>query len=123
MMQSNPLCTPWEHRLSRRQWLGGMAAAAAACGLGSVEQLFADPAPMEGAKGKQVALVPEHAVSLWTTYEFNPGEAGNLLVKTTLTPGSAVFSSESAKYSGASRRGPSCPTTTKLCGEPGRSWR
>src|SRR5690606_33530322 len=32
------------------------------------------------AKGKQVALVPEHAVSLWTTYEVNPGEARNLLV-------------------------------------------
>lgn len=33
-----------------------------------------------GAKGKRVAYVPENAVSLWTTYQFNPGEAWNLLV-------------------------------------------
>jgi catecholate siderophore receptor len=32
------------------------------------------------AKGKRVAYVPENAVSLWTTYEINPGEAWNLLV-------------------------------------------
>ena len=51
------LCTPWEHQLSRRQWFGGMAAAAAACGLGSVEELFADPAPVAGAKDKQVLFI------------------------------------------------------------------
>ena len=32
------------------------------------------------AKGKRVAYVPENAVSLWTTYEINPGEAWNLLM-------------------------------------------
>ena len=31
---TNPLCTPTDHRLSRRQWLGGMAGAAAAGMLG-----------------------------------------------------------------------------------------
>lgn len=38
---SNPLCKPWEHRLSRRQWLGGMAGVAAgAAGLGGISALL-----------------------------------------------------------------------------------
>ena len=36
-MNPNPLCKPWEHQLSRRQWLGGAAGAAAgAFGLGQI---------------------------------------------------------------------------------------
>ncbi len=44
-MQRHPLCKSHEHRLSRRQWLGGAAfgVGAAACGLGgAVPKLFAD---------------------------------------------------------------------------------
>jgi hypothetical protein len=39
-MPSNPLCKPWEHRLSRRQWFGQAsgAVAAGAMGLGSLSQ-------------------------------------------------------------------------------------
>lgn len=49
-MKSNPLCKPWEHRLSRREWLGGAAGAAAgAVGLGGLQL----PALAEEIKQKQ----------------------------------------------------------------------
>lgn len=43
------LCKPWEHRTSRRQWLGGMAGAAGAVGLRSLAQ----PAVADELKKKQ----------------------------------------------------------------------
>ena len=43
------LCKPWEHRTSRRQWLGGMAGAAGTVGLGSLLQ----PAVADELKKKQ----------------------------------------------------------------------
>ncbi len=43
------------------------------------------------AKGKRVAYVPENAVSLWTTYEINPGEAWNLLIGGGITWRDSVF--------------------------------
>lgn len=40
---TNPLCQPWEHRLSRRQWFGSAATAAGVVGLGGLSMpLFAD---------------------------------------------------------------------------------
>ncbi len=47
-MNPSDLCRPWEHRLSRRQWLGGVAAGAAGAGLG-----LATPAVAETMKKKR----------------------------------------------------------------------
>jgi uncharacterized protein (DUF1501 family) len=41
-MKSSDFCTPHEHRLSRRQWLGGVAGAAAAGTLGLCQPIVAD---------------------------------------------------------------------------------
>jgi len=49
------LCTPWQHQLSRRQWLGGVAAGAASVGLGKFLQ--AADAPDLKKKSKQVLFV------------------------------------------------------------------
>lgn len=51
-MRNNPLCQPWEHQLSRRQWIGGVGAA---IGLGSViSPTFAEELKQ---KAKQVLFV------------------------------------------------------------------
>lgn len=51
-MRANPLCRPWEHALSRRQWLGTFAAASLATGL-SPWRLFAE----QVAPDKQVLFI------------------------------------------------------------------
>jgi hypothetical protein len=49
-MKRTALCKPWEHRLSRRQWLGGVAGAAAGTlGLGGLVQ----PALADGLRKKE----------------------------------------------------------------------
>jgi len=50
----SPLCTPAEHHLSRRQWLGGVAAAAGAMGCGLDGLLAQTAAPI---KDKQVLFI------------------------------------------------------------------
>ncbi len=51
-MRANPLCRPWEHTLSRRQWLSRFAAASLATGL-SPWRLFAE----QVAPDKQVLFI------------------------------------------------------------------
>ena len=53
-MPSN-LCKPWEHRLSRRQWLGGVLGASAAAGLAPLLRARADE--VAAAKEKQVLFI------------------------------------------------------------------
>ncbi|MDX1966412.1 MAG: DUF1501 domain-containing protein [Planctomycetaceae bacterium] len=54
-MPSQSLCKPWEHSLSRRQWLGGMAGACAAGGLAG----FLSPEALQAMeqRDKQVLFV------------------------------------------------------------------
>ena len=49
------LCTPWQHQLSRRQWLGGVVGATAGFGLG--RGLQAADAPDLKKKNKQVLFI------------------------------------------------------------------
>lgn len=58
-MEHSNHCRPWEHQLSRRQWLGGLAGTAAgAASLGGLDILL-QPAVAEGlaAKEKQVLFI------------------------------------------------------------------
>jgi Protein of unknown function (DUF1501) len=55
-MTRNPLCKPWEHRLSRRQWMGG-AAGAVAGAMGFGRLLTPALADDVRKKGKQVLFV------------------------------------------------------------------
>src|SRR5688572_12278988 len=48
-MNHQKLCTPWEHRVSRRQWLGTMTAGAVGLGLGGLAQ----PALAEAMRKKE----------------------------------------------------------------------
>jgi hypothetical protein len=72
-MNSSNLCTPWEHRLSRRQWLGTAAGAAAgALGLGPLLQ----PALAEALrkKQKQVLMVwLDGGISQLESWDPKPG--------------------------------------------------
>lgn len=53
-MSRLPLCTPWEHQLSRRQWLGSAASAAGVVGLGNLGLgRLLQPAMAEELKKKQ----------------------------------------------------------------------
>ena len=57
-MTSNPLCKPWEHALSRRQWLGASAAATGALAVGGIDGLISPAVASElAANDKQVLFV------------------------------------------------------------------
>jgi hypothetical protein len=54
----NPLCKPWEHHLSRRQWLGTAAAASGALALGGIGGLISPVvAEQLAAQDKQVLFI------------------------------------------------------------------
>jgi hypothetical protein len=57
-MSHNHLCRPWEHALSRRQWLGGLAAAAGVASTAGLGGLF-EPAIADelAARDKQVLFI------------------------------------------------------------------
>ena len=52
----NDLCKPWEHRLSRRAWLGGMSAAGVAA-TGSL--------PFDVAFGEEIAKQKKQVLFVW----------------------------------------------------------
>ena len=74
-MMSNPLCRPWEHELSRRQWLGSTAAASGALAMGGLSGLVS-PAVAEqlAAKDKQVLFIwIDGGMSQFESWDPKPG--------------------------------------------------
>src|SRR5437899_4787515 len=71
-MKHSNLCKPWEHRISRRQWLGGVATGATAIGLGSLAQLAL--ADQLAQKDKQVLFVwLDGGISQLESWDPKPG--------------------------------------------------
>ena len=74
-MMSNRLCKPWEHEVSRRQWLGSTAAASGALAVGGLGGLVS-PAVAEqlAAKDKQVLFIwIDGGMSQYESWDPKPG--------------------------------------------------
>ena len=74
-MNSNRLCKPWEHEVSRRQWLGSTAAASGALAVGGLGGLVS-PAVAEqlAAKDKQVLFIwIDGGMSQYESWDPKPG--------------------------------------------------
>lgn len=74
-MTSNPLCKPWEHAVSRRQWLGTTAAGTGTLALGGLGGLVS-PAVAEqlAAQDKQVLFVwIDGGMSQYESWDPKPG--------------------------------------------------
>ena len=74
-MMNNRLCKPWEHEVSRRQWLGSTAAASGALAVGGLGGLVS-PAVAEqlAAKDKQVLFIwIDGGMSQYESWDPKPG--------------------------------------------------
>ena len=74
-MNSNRLCKPWEHEVSRRQWLGSTAAASGALAVGGLGGLVS-PAVAEqlAVKDKQVLFIwIDGGMSQYESWDPKPG--------------------------------------------------
>lgn len=74
-MMSNRLCKPWEHEVSRRQWLGSTAAASGALAVGGLGGLVSPTVAEElTAKDKQVLFIwIDGGMSQYESWDPKPG--------------------------------------------------
>lgn len=74
-MTHNPLCKPWEHRLSRRQWLGASATASGGLALGDIGGMVGPAVASQlQASDKQVLFVwIDGGMSQYESWDPKPG--------------------------------------------------
>lgn len=72
---ANPLCKPWEHAISRRQWLGASAAASGALAVGGLGGLISPVMAEElAANDKQVLFIwIDGGMSQYESWDPKPG--------------------------------------------------